>query len=139
MGALWECPLLLVQSSTTLVMWDMILSEQINENAWQVEIGQNHCQCAPVSLVHAYYNYNYNYVLATYYYSSLFEIPVVANCSDPGTPVNGNTFLTATIITVGSVANHTCNTGFVLNGADQRVCLPTAVWSAPLPSCIGRP
>jgi len=40
-----------------------------------------------------------------------------------------------TATTVGSVANHTCDEGYVLVGADERECLPTGMWSAPLPTC----
>lgn len=54
---------------------------------------------------------------------------------DPGSPVNGDTMGTST--TVGSTVTHSCDSGYVLVGASERVCLPNATWSEPLPSCIG--
>ena len=58
---------------------------------------------------------------------------IVVDCGDPGRPDNGNTMVTST--TFGSIVNHTCNEGYVLDGADQRECLSTGMWSAPLPTC----
>ena len=57
-------------------------------------------------------------------------------CSDPGQPVNGDTM--GDDFSVGAVVNHTCNIGFVLNGASQRECLLGGNWSEPLPTCIGK-
>ena len=37
--------------------------------------------------------------------------------------------------TFGSVVNHTCNEGFRLLGASERVCLSNGSWSAPVPRC----
>ena len=51
-------------------------------------------------------------------------------------PENGDTMVTDT--TVGEIANHTCNDGFVLRGAIQRECLPNGEWSEPLPMCVGK-
>ena len=48
--------------------------------------------------------------------------------------MNGNTIVEST--TFGSVVTHTCNTGFALNGTNQRECLASGSWSDPLPSCI---
>ena len=62
-----------------------------------------------------------------------FQLPIVVNCGDPGTPANGNTFITTT--TFDSVVNHTCNEGFILNGASQRTCLENSSWSDSLPTC----
>ena len=45
-------------------------------------------------------------------------------CGDPGTPDNGATSVTDT--TIGSLANHTCDDGYLLEGAIQRVCLQMA-------------
>ena len=57
----------------------------------------------------------------------------VDSCGPPGVPTNGQTF--GNLTTVGSIVNHTCNEGYVINGASQRECLPDGSWSAPLPSC----
>ena len=39
---------------------------------------------------------------------------------------------------LGAVVNHTCDDGFVLQGAMERECLPSGEWSAPLPTCVGK-
>jgi len=39
---------------------------------------------------------------------------------------------------LGAIINHTCNKGFVLQGAMERECLPAGTWSQPLPLCIGK-
>ena len=57
-------------------------------------------------------------------------------CDDPGEPVNGAT--SGTAVTVGSIVNHTCDEGFIINGASQRECLPTGMWSSPLPTCVSK-
>lgn len=61
---------------------------------------------------------------------------VVVDCGDPGILSNGNTVGTTT--TFNSVVNHTCNMGYALNGTNQRVCLESGNWSAPLPMCISK-
>ena len=48
-------------------------------------------------------------------------------------PENGAT--TGANTTFDSVVTHTCDDGFVLVGADERRCLESGNWSAPLPSC----
>ena len=58
---------------------------------------------------------------------------IVINCGDPGIPDNGAT--TGTNTTFGSVVTHSCDDGFVLVGADERICLESGNWSTPLPSC----
>jgi len=60
----------------------------------------------------------------------------VNQCSDPGQPINGNTM--GNNFSVGATVNHTCDVGYVLNGASQRECLLGGNWSAPLPICEGK-
>jgi len=62
-------------------------------------------------------------------------IHTVNNCDNPGRPENGNTF--GDDFSVGAIVNHTCNVGYVLNGASERECLPSGNWSEPLPICDG--
>ena len=97
--------------------------EQMKENVYLVEIGQNHCQPALVRsqplLQHG---------------SSNFFCP--ADCGDPGIPQNGRTSVSDT--TVGALANHTCDDGFVPRGTTQRECLPNGEWSGSLPMCVGK-
>ena len=61
------------------------------------------------------------------------NLHIVINCGDPGIPNNGAT--TGATTTFDSVVTHTCNDGFVLVGADERTCLASGNWSAPLPFC----
>ena len=63
-------------------------------------------------------------------YESLYA---AIDCGNPGMPENGAT--TGATTTFDSVVTHTCNDGFVLVGADERRCLESGNWSAPLPSC----
>ena len=88
-----------------------------------MEVGQLLCQDVNVSnQALGYQNSNDN---------NWFNI--VVDCGDPGTPINGAT--TGTDTTFGSVVTHSCDDGFVLDGADKQICLESGNWSAPLPSC----
>ena len=48
-----------------------------------------------------------------------------------------------TNLTVGTIATHTCDEGFSLDGQSTRTCMDDdqadtiGVWSAEMPSCIG--
>ena len=57
----------------------------------------------------------------------------VIDCGDPGKPSNGDT--EGTVTTFGSIVNHTCNEGYILNATNERECLANGSWSAPLPLC----
>ena len=56
------------------------------------------------------------------------------DCGDPGVPTNGNTITGSS--TFGSIVTYTCNTGFALNGVNQRRCLESGSWSQTLPTCV---
>ena len=58
---------------------------------------------------------------------------LVSDCGDPGTPENGNTI--GNNFTFGSMINHTCNEGYIINGPSQRECLANQSWSGILPDC----
>ena len=78
-------------------------------------------------------NYEYkNNLVANF----LFFAQTETVCEDPGMPENGAT--SGTAVTVGSVVNHTCDVGFILNGANQRECLSNGTWSRPLPICLSK-
>ena len=64
------------------------------------------------------------------------HIVAVILCGNPGTPGNGSTTLKSD--TVGPIANHFCNTGFILVGLSQRECLSNGSWSGPLPTCVSK-
>ena len=70
----------------------------------------------------------------------LLDVFLVIDCGDPGIPINGST--TGTSTTFGSVVTHTCDVGFMLDGADQRECIlddsSNGVWSEPLPTCTSK-
>ena len=62
---------------------------------------------------------------------------VIVDCGDPGTPTNGYTVVHST--TLGSVATHTCDDGYVLDGADERECLESGKRTTrKLPPCDGK-
>ena len=48
-------------------------------------------------------------------------------------PENGTVIVDS--LTVGSLANFTCNSGFVISGADVLVCGPNGTWSDDVPTC----
>lgn len=58
------------------------------------------------------------------------------DCGDPGTPLNGKLQLTAQT-KLNSVVRYSCNVGYVLMGAIERICQAGGTWSASLPSCEG--
>ena len=60
----------------------------------------------------------------------------VSDCGDPGAPIDGNTIGNSFIF--GSIINHTCDLGFVINGSNQRECLGNGSWSGSLPTCKRR-
>ena len=72
----------------------------------------------------------YHYPTASCYNDLSF---VVSDCGDPGTPDNGNTI--GDSFTFGSIINHTCNEGYIINGPPQRECLANQSWSGTLPTC----
>ena len=59
---------------------------------------------------------------------------LVVDCSDPGTPPNGERTLSAT--TFGSKVTYTCQRGFTPQGTLERTCLATGRWSNSLPRCV---
>ena len=58
---------------------------------------------------------------------------VVAECSDPGTPLNGRR--TATTFVAASIVTFTCNEGFQLRGANNIRCETNGQWSSATPTC----
>ena len=57
------------------------------------------------------------------------------DCSDPGTPTNGQRSLSSTTYT--SVVTYTCDVGYTLQGANSRTCQSDGQWSGSVPQCNG--
>ena len=60
---------------------------------------------------------------------------MLADCGSLPNPTNGSVILTGTV--EGSFANYTCNDGFELEGASDRVCQGNGNWSGSEPFCRG--
>ena len=56
------------------------------------------------------------------------------NCSDPGTPTNGQHNLSSTTYT--SVVNYICDVGYAIQGSNSRTCQSNGQWSGSVPRCI---
>ena len=55
------------------------------------------------------------------------------NCSDPGTPTNGQRSLSSTAY--NSVVTYTCNVGYTLQGSNNRTCQSDGQWNGSMPQC----
>ena len=66
---------------------------------------------------------------------NIFSPAIAVVCPALSRPENG--IVTLNGVTFGSLATYVCNTGFVLDGNVQRMCLATGEWSGSDPSCIG--
>lgn len=63
-------------------------------------------------------------------------LPTVILCDELSDPENGRVTLSGR--TPNSVANYSCNEGFVLVGpSSRRVCEDTGLWTGAEPECIG--
>ena len=58
------------------------------------------------------------------------------DCGDPGTPVNGRRNLGGT--TLDSRTTYACDEGYRMDGDMEAICLPSGLWSRPLPRCISK-
>ena len=57
------------------------------------------------------------------------------DCGDLPSPLNGVVNLTGTV--EGSIANYTCNEGFLPDGPVVRMCGSDGMWSGEAPLCEG--
>ena len=57
------------------------------------------------------------------------------DCSDLPDPINGSVTLNSTV--EGSIANYTCDEGFLLDGPVVRMCGSNGMWSGSTPQCEG--
>ena len=64
------------------------------------------------------------------------EICLAVNCGSPLIPTNGGIIAPST--TFGSVMTHTCDSGFVLCGENNRTCQSNRSWSGSTPNCTSK-
>ena len=57
------------------------------------------------------------------------------DCGDLLAPINGSVTLNGTV--EGSIANYTCDEGFLLDGPVVRMCGSNGMWSGSTPQCEG--
>ena len=57
------------------------------------------------------------------------------DCGDLPDPINGTVTLNGTV--EGSIANYTCDGGFLLDGPVVRMCGSNGMWSGSTPQCEG--
>ena len=62
-------------------------------------------------------------------------MPSEIDCGPLLNPVNGTISLMRT--TIGSVANYSCDSGFLLMGLSSRICEVNQSWSGDAPVCEG--
>ena len=60
----------------------------------------------------------------------------LVDCGSLENPTNGQVDFTATF--GGSIANYTCNQGYLLCGAESRICQSNGSWSGSPPDCISK-
>ena len=58
----------------------------------------------------------------------------LADCGSLNNPANGRVSFTETF--GGSVANYSCDQGYMLCGAENRICQSNGTWSGSPPECI---
>ena len=51
--------------------------------------------------------------------------------------INGTISYSDPTLGVGSVATHSCDTGYTLNGGSTRTCQSGGIWSGSAPTCEG--
>ena len=60
----------------------------------------------------------------------------LVDCGSLENPTNGQVDFTATF--GGSIANYTCDQGYLLCGAGNRICQSNGSWSGSPPDCISK-
>ena len=70
-------------------------------------------------------------------YSSLSEL-IAVDCGDLTPPSKGSVAFTFTTFGNGSIANYSCDTGYILYGDMNRTCQSNGTWSGSAPTCEGR-
>ena len=89
--------------------------------------------CGVLISVHPYC---YTTVTCCLSVSHYFHMHTVVDCGDLDDPTNGQVLLNG--ITFGSTATYTCDPGFILTGAMERICQANGNWSGNEPTCEGQ-
>ena len=58
-----------------------------------------------------------------------------AICEDLTDPTSGTVSINDTSRLPGTLATYTCNAGYLLSGAPQRICQDSGMWSGAAPVC----
>ena len=58
---------------------------------------------------------------------------IAVDCGDPPAPENGD--VSADQTTLGNTATQSCNEGYILQGVEERTCLPSGEWSDEVAQC----
>ena len=75
---------------------------------------------------------NFNSCELQHYYCISHNI-IVVDCGALESPEFGDVNINET--TFGSIANYSCQTGYVLNGTSERVCEEDGQWTDLMPQC----
>ena len=67
---------------------------------------------------------------------ALIKICLAVDCGAPPIPTNGGIIAPST--TFGAVMTHTCDSGFVLCGENNRTCQSNRSWSGSTPNCTSK-
>ena len=68
-------------------------------------------------------------------YCNILDCAAV-DCGPLSDPLNGSVDINQTVFE--SIVTYTCDTGYVLDGADTRICQANGMWSGTEPSCASK-
>ena len=88
------------------------------------------------------YMFRSRFLLSAHSFMTLivtFKTNIVSTCLDLTSLGNGGISYSpsSTPRRQGTVATHTCNTGYVLSGGSSRTCQSNRLWSGSLITCLG--
>ena len=113
-----------------------------------------HCMCVPLllfypfcicSLVHSFLSqfcsiiiqiYHNLEVLPVYFDSNSQSSIFLSGITCPHLEKLKNGAVSYSSVEVGSSATYSCDNGFIISGADTRICVPCGAWSPVPPTCL---